>query len=57
MKKRPTRTQLVMAFATMAKANIDTGVRNKKGRVVYQGPRGGRFVRSKTGKKVYRVIK
>ena len=51
---RPTRGQLIMAFATMAKTNVNTGVRNSKGRVVYQGPRGGRFVRVK-GRKVYSV--
>lgn len=53
-KARPTRAQLIMAYATMAKTSVDTGVRNGKGRVVYQGPRGGRFVRVK-GRKVYRV--
>lgn len=55
--KRPTRAQLMMAYATMAKTNVNTGVRDKKGRVVYQGPRGGRFVRSKGGRKVYAVTK
>lgn len=53
-KTAPTRAQLIMAYATMAKTNMNTGVRNSKGRVVYQGPRGGRFVRVK-GRKVYRV--
>ena len=53
--KRPTRAQLLMALATISKTNVNTGVRDKKGRVVFQGPRGGRFVRSTRGKKVYKV--
>lgn len=53
--KRPTRTQLLMAFATLSKTNVNTGVRNSKGRVIFQGPRGGRFVRTKSGKKMYKV--
>jgi hypothetical protein len=56
-KARPTRAQLIMAYATMAKANVNTGVRDKKGRVVFQGPRGGRFVRVKGGRKMYSVSK
>lgn len=51
--KRPTRAELIAAYATMAKTNMNTGIRNKKGRVVYQGPRGGRFVRGKAGRKIY----
>ncbi len=53
--KRPTRTQLLLALSTMAKTNMNTGLRTKKGKVIYQGPRGGRFTRSKSGKKVYKV--
>jgi hypothetical protein len=56
-KARPTRAQLIMAYATMAKSNVNTGVRDKKGRVVFQGPRGGRFVRVKGGRKMYSVSK
>lgn len=51
--KRPTRAKLMMAYATLAKTNVNTGVRNKKGRVIFQGPRGGKFVRTKSGKKMY----
>jgi hypothetical protein len=52
--RRPTRAQLMMAYATLAKTNVNTGVKNSKGRVIYQGPRGGKFVRSKTGRKMYK---
>lgn len=49
---KPTRAELMKAYATMAKTNLNTGIRNSKGRVIYQGPRGGKFVRVK-GRKVY----
>ena len=54
---KPTRADIIMAYATMAKTNLNTGLRNSKGRVIYQGPRGGRFVRCKSGRKVYRISK
>lgn len=50
---RPTKAQLIMAYATMAKGDLNTGIRDSKGRAIYQGPRGGRFVRCK-GRKVYK---
>ena len=56
-KARPTRAEMIMAYATMAKANVNTGIRDKKGRVVFQGPRGGRFVRVRGGRKMYSVRK
>lgn len=53
---RPTRAQLLMAYATMAKVNTNTGKKNSKGRTVYQGPKGGLFVRTKKGKKMYKIF-
>lgn len=51
-----TRAALLSAYATMAKTNVNTGVKNYMGRTIFQGPRGGKFVRVK-GRKVYRVRK
>lgn len=48
-----TRAQLMAEYAK--KTNINTGMRNRKGRVIYRGPLGGRFVRSKSGAKIYSV--
>lgn len=31
--------------------NVNTGSRDKKGRIIWQGPRGGRFVRTAGGRK------
>ncbi len=50
---KPSRAALLSAYAIMAKTNVNTGVKNQKGRAIFQGPRGGKFVRVK-GRKVYR---
>lgn len=47
--------QALLAYATAAKSgNMNTGRKNYKGRVIYQGPRGGLFVRVKN-RKVYKI--
>lgn len=53
---KPTRAKLIEAYAIMAKTNVNTGVKNHMGRTIFQGPRGGKFVRVKN-RKVYRVRK
>lgn len=35
-----------------APKQMDTGMRDAKGRIVWRGPRGGKFVRGKNGKKL-----
>lgn len=51
----PTRAQMLAAYATLAKGgSLNTGRKNFKGRSIFQGPRGGLFVRI-NGRKVYRV--
>jgi hypothetical protein len=50
------RAKLLEAYATMAKTNVNTGVKNYMGRTIFQGPRGGKFVRVKN-RKVYRIRK
>lgn len=51
----PTRRELLMRYATSArKGNMNTGRKNAKGRVIFQGPRGGLFVRVKS-RKVYKI--
>jgi hypothetical protein len=56
MKVKVSRAKLLEAYATMAKTNVNTGVKNYMGRTIYQGPRGGKFVRV-SGRKVYRIRK
>lgn len=47
----PSRRELLLQYA--AKKNLNTGRKNSKGRVIYQGPRGGLFVMV-SGRKVYK---
>ena len=51
----PTKADLLKAYAAAAKSgNMNTGRKNFKGRSIFQGPRGGLFVRI-NGRKVYRI--
>lgn len=50
-----TRRQRLLAYAKAARTgNSNTGRKNYKGRAIYQGPRGGLFVRVKS-RKVYKI--
>ena len=50
----PTRYKSLLRYSKKSKKVMDTGRKNYKGRPIYQGPRGGLFVRVKN-RKVYRV--
>lgn len=51
----PTRRQLLMSYAAAARrGNMNTGRKNAKGRTIFQGPKGGLFVRVKS-RKVYKI--
>lgn len=52
----PTKAQLLMRYAKAAMTgNTNTGRKNFKGRTIFQGPRGGLFIRNVKGDKVYRI--
>lgn len=50
----PTRRELLLQYAAAVKKNTNTGRKNSKGRTIYQGPRGGLFVKA-GDRKVYKV--
>lgn len=50
----PTRSEQLLRYAMNAKGVMNTGRKNFKGRTIYQGPRGGLFVRVKS-RKVYKI--